>query len=110
MIRTSLAALLCLVLAGCMGEGPPKLPPVGAASVAASKSRCEATGGRWAGKPGAGMLCFRTPPDAGKLCRRASDCTSGCLAKSRTCSPVTPLIGCQDLLDESGRVVKQCVN
>jgi hypothetical protein len=110
MIRTSLAAVLCLALAACVTDKPPKLAPVGAASVAAAKTQCERSGGRWAGKPGAGMLCFRTPPDAGRQCSRASQCTAGCLAKSHTCAPITPLLGCQELLDDQGRVVTQCVN
>lgn len=114
MPRLPLAAALVLALAGCIGggtgNGGGKLPPVGAASVAASRDQCLRSGGQWAGRAGKGMLCFRTPPDAGKQCSRATDCSAGCLAKSRTCAPVTPLIGCQDLLDDQGRVVTQCVN
>lgn len=112
MIRIAFASLLCLALAACMGAGqkPAKLPPVGAANVAASKSRCESAGGQWAGRPGKGMLCFRTPADAGKQCSRASQCSAGCLAKSHSCAPITPLIGCQQLLDDGGNVVTQCIN
>lgn len=44
------------------------------------------------------------------MCQRASDCSTACLAKSHTCAPVSPLIGCQDLIDDQGRTVTQCVN
>lgn len=110
MTRTSLAALLCLSLAACVTGKSQKLPPVGAASVAASKVQCLRSGGHWAGKEGAGMLCFHTPLDAGRQCTRATQCSAGCLAKSHTCAPITPLIGCQQLLDDQGRMVTQCVN
>ncbi len=104
------AVLACLTLAGCLGRGPAPLPPVGQAAVDQARQQCLSGGGRWAGSPGHGMLCFHTPPDAGQSCSRAFQCTAGCLAKSRTCAPVTPLIGCQDLLDDQGRVITQCVN
>lgn len=104
---------LCLALGACVMGGPlsaPKLPPVGAASVAQDKASCQRSGGEFAGTQGKAMLCFHTPPDAGRQCDRATQCTAGCLAKSHTCAPITPLIGCQDLLDDQGRTVTQCVN
>lgn len=112
MHRLSLCLLIVTALAGCMAaktDSPP-LPPVGAASVAQSKAACERGGGQWAGKPGKGMLCFRTPSDAGKACDRGNQCSAGCLAKSHTCAPITPLLGCQQLLDDYGQTVTQCVN
>lgn len=106
-----LALAASLGLAACLATQPKdKLPPVGAASVAKSKEQCTRQGGQWAGREGKGMLCFHTPPDAGKMCQRASDCSTACLAKSHTCAPVSPLIGCQDLIDDQGRTVTQCVN
>lgn len=110
MTRGLIALALSLLLTSCLASPPPGLPPVGQASVDQSRAQCERTGGQWAGRPDRGMLCFRTPPDAGKQCSLASDCTAGCLAKSHTCAPITPLIGCQDILDDAGRLVTQCVN
>ena len=104
---------LCLLLGACvlaLPGAPPKLPPVGAASVAQDRVSCQRSGGAFTGTQGKAMLCFHTPPDAGRQCDRASQCTAGCLAKSHTCAPVTPLIGCQDVLDDEGRTVTQCVN
>lgn len=107
MTRGRLTLTLCLLLGACMIGQPGKQAPL---SPDQAKARCERTDGRWGGKQGQTMLCFHTPPDAGKACSKASDCSAGCLAKSRSCAPVTPLIGCQDLLDDDGRVVTQCVN
>lgn len=107
-----LIPVLCLLLGACvtLPGAAPKLPPVGAASVAQDKASCQRSGGEFAGTPGKAMLCFHTPPDAGRQCNKDTDCTAGCLAKSHTCAPISPLIGCQDLLDDEGRTVTQCVN
>lgn len=60
------------------------------------------------GKSGA-LACFATPPDAGKACTRKSDCIGQCLARSRTCAPVIPLVGCNEVLLESGARVTECL-
>ena len=84
-------------------------PLIGASAVEAQQKTCEAAGGRF-GKAGiAGTrVCYRTPPDAGKACNRATDCTSECLARTKTCAPITPLFGCNDILDSLGRSVTLC--
>lgn len=56
------------------------------------------------------FACVRVTRDAGKQCRRESDCESACLARSRTCAPFTPLFGCHEVLMQSGARVTQCVN
>lgn len=71
---------------------------------------CERKGGRYApwGKSTA-MVCFTTPRDAGKACRKSTDCTAGCLARSRTCAPMTPIYGCTELLNDLGGRVTECL-
>lgn len=78
---------------------------------AAQQSACVRRGGefREAGKLGL-MTCFTTPKDAGKSCAKSSDCATECLARSRTCAPIQPLFGCNDLLDSAGRMVTLCVD
>lgn len=99
-----------LLLAGCQLLAP-KPPPVGPARFDWEKKLCETRGGRFAPGPGGGgYFCFRTPSDAGKMCRRASDCSTACLAQSRTCAPISPLLGCQKILQDDGSTVTQCVN
>lgn len=84
----------------------PPPPPKSAAQLA-----CEAKGGKW-GRAGAtsAMTCFTPTRDAGKSCRRESDCSTLCLARSRTCAPVTPLFGCHPVLQDDGREVTLCTD
>lgn len=72
---------------------------------------CLKTGGQWAvaGKAG-GMTCVRTLRDAGKSCRKKSDCEGDCLARSNTCSPISPLFGCNDILQDNGVMVTLCID
>lgn len=70
---------------------------------------CERGGGRWmrAGETGL-MTCLRSTRDAGRQCRRSSDCQGDCLARSGTCAPVTPLFGCHEILQDNGARVTLC--
>ncbi|MGP3697514.1 hypothetical protein [Rhodobacter sp. NSM] len=56
------------------------------------------------------FTCVRTPRDAGKRCTRESDCSSRCLARSQTCAPFDPLLGCNDILDDQGRRITLCLD
>lgn len=107
------AALLGLVLlaAACreqVEEGP---PPVGPELVEQQRALCEKTGGRFAqGGRGSGLVCYRDTDDNGKQCSKKSDCEGECLARSGTCSPVTPLFGCNEVLTEDGARTTLCVD
>lgn len=72
---------------------------------------CQRMGGVWirAGTTGL-MTCQRQTGEGARACRRASDCAGDCLARSGTCSPVAPLFGCNEVLDDLGRRTTQCVN
>ncbi|WP_460274701.1 hypothetical protein [Celeribacter sp. ULVN23_4] len=117
MRKTVAMALTVLSLTACQAEAPEESPGYGLAgynpkATETEKSACEARGGdyRTAGLIG-GMVCFTTPKDADKSCSKSTDCSSNtCLARSRTCTPVTPLFGCNDLLDAEGRQVSLCVD
>lgn len=114
MSRLLLAALFGLIaLAGCQQQpkGPPPLPLVGQASVDAARAACTKAGGTYTESGGArGLVCVHRTRDAGKLCTKASDCEGECLARSGTCAPIKPLLGCQAILDNFGRAMTQCVN
>lgn len=72
---------------------------------------CERKGGTWASAGIAGLkACIRPTRDGGKQCRRESDCEGLCLARSRTCAPITPLFGCNDILQDDGRQVTLCID
>lgn len=111
MIRVGGAILLCLALVACQGDTEPDLELVGAARVDAERAACERRGGKFvrAGNS-ARLICTTVPADAGKQCTKKSDCSSECLARSRTCAPVKPLTGCYDVLTEQGQSVQLCVN
>lgn len=72
---------------------------------------CVRKGGQWAvaGKAG-GMSCVRRMRDAGKSCRKKSDCEGDCLARSNTCAPIGPLFGCNEILQDNGAMVTLCID
>lgn len=71
---------------------------------------CEKKGGDWSGT-GLGSLrtCVFPTRDGGKRCTRQSDCDSLCLARSGTCSPIKPLLGCNDILQDNGVRATLCI-
>ncbi|MFN3847251.1 MAG: hypothetical protein ACK4RZ_15735 [Paracoccaceae bacterium] len=99
------------------GPAPTADPPTAAAPVppaalkTAAHLACEKRGGRWS-VAGGGKAAFCQMPtkDAGKSCTKSKDCSGYCLEKSRTCAPVTPMLGCHDILNETGRMLTQCIN
>ncbi|MEZ5685289.1 MAG: hypothetical protein R3D78_05055 [Paracoccaceae bacterium] len=97
------------LLTGCKPEGSVPLEPVGEARVAAAQAACEKGGGIWS--VGAfGGICTRLTRDSGTSCRKAGDCEGLCLARSMTCAPVHPLLGCNDILTETGARATLCVD
>ncbi|MEO1307433.1 MAG: hypothetical protein AAFV38_05755 [Pseudomonadota bacterium] len=90
-------------------EAPEPEKPVRSILFEQEQLACEKQGGRF-GKGGDQGLnyCFRTPKDAGKACSGSADCEGICLAKSRTCAPVVPLLGCNEELVARGRVATTC--
>lgn len=56
------------------------------------------------------MACVRPTGEGLKACRRATDCRGECLARSGTCAPIAPLFGCNEVLDDMGRRMTQCID
>lgn len=106
MVALALAALL----GACRETPAPTLEPVGAARVEALRDRCTRDGGvlSAAGRGGS-LVCLRETRDAGRQCRAAGDCSGECLARSGTCAPVVPLLGCHEVFLADGRVSRQCL-
>ncbi|MEI4470008.1 hypothetical protein [Frigidibacter sp. MR17.24] len=100
---------------------PANAPPVNAApanaappvppALATLAATCRRQGGSFAPRrPGSSLwTCFTRPRDAGRSCRKASDCSTACLAANRTCAPVAPLLGCHPVLTDRGEAVTQCI-
>jgi hypothetical protein len=70
---------------------------------------CERKDGSWEDTGGGLMICVRQTRDGGKRCTRESQCEGLCLARSGTCAPVDPLVGCQDILQDDGTRATQCI-
>jgi hypothetical protein len=117
MPRLAIAFVASVALASCVPQGEaPQTQSYGLAGfnpagpVQAEKS-CLAKGGQFMSGGISGLkVCFETPKDAGKSCKTSSDCESDCLARSKSCAPVTPLFGCNAILDSLGREVTICVD
>jgi hypothetical protein len=88
----------------------PAAPPPPEPLKSPSQIACEKTGGRFA-KAGNStpFVCARETRVGGKSRRRETDCQGLCLARSRSCSPITPVLGCQESLTQDGLRVTECV-
>jgi hypothetical protein len=85
-------------------------PVVPQASKSASQIACEEDGGNWArAGESVAMTCIRPTRDGGQRCDSKSDCDGECLARSRTCSPIKPLFGCNPVLMDTGAEVTLCI-
>jgi hypothetical protein len=105
-----LAIVALALLAACQPDSE-RLPPVGADLVALQKARCEGAGDLWARVGGEGAFaCIRRTRDAGQSCTRATECSGTCLARSNTCAPFDPMVGCNEVLTASGTRATLCLN
>lgn len=72
---------------------------------------CLRRGGIWTVLARSGLgVCQNRTRDAMRACRRGTDCQGDCLARSGTCAPAVPMFGCNDILDDLGRRVRQCLD
>jgi len=104
---------LGLLLAACQSEQKPLqsgLQGYDPHLLETQRAACEKNGGRFAGGgPGGSFVCYRQTRDAGKSCSNANQCEGLCLAKSRSCAPVRPLFGCNEILTSLGAPATVCV-
>ncbi len=71
---------------------------------------CERMGGRWSSLGNAmTRTCVQPTRDAGKSCTRETQCESQCLARSGTCAPFKPLLGCNEVFQKDGARVTLCI-
>ncbi len=98
-------------IAEVAAKSPIPAPVVVAVKKSRDQIRCEKAKGRWqAIGGGAGHLCVRNTRDGGESCQKEGQCDGQCLARSRTCAPIDPLLGCNEVLQEDGRRVTLCLN
>ncbi|MFN7052270.1 MAG: hypothetical protein ACK4NH_09160 [Gemmobacter sp.] len=92
-------------------EVPPPVPAVPAVLKTEEQVACERRGGSWSPVPGSSARsCVNRTRDAGRSCQKRSDCEGECLARSRSCAPIRPLFGCNDILQADGRQVTLCID
>ena len=70
---------------------------------------CERKRGKWVTAVGDLKACVFPTRDSGKRCERESQCEGVCLARSGTCSPVKPLYGCNEVLQDNGARATLCL-
>lgn len=86
-------------------EAAPPPPPKSPEQMA-----CERKGGTWSSAGGSGIkACVRRTRDGGKQCLNGTQCEGDCLARSQSCSPIAPLFGCNEILQDNGARVTQCI-
>ena len=108
MNRYAAALLAVLTLAGC--EEEEREATVDPSITDRAQAACLEEGGQWLPRGASGAnFCLRQTPDAGQACTTSSDCTSLCLARSRTCAPADPMFGCNDVIGRNGQVSTLCV-
>lgn len=104
---------LLTALAACQKEVEP--PNTGLAGydpnlINNQRAICEEKGGRFgAGGFTGSFACYLETKDANKRCTASSDCEGLCLARSGTCSPVTPFFGCHEVLGRLGAPSTLCI-
>lgn len=98
-LRAVCAALVLVFVTACWAEEPKPRPSV---------ETCEENGGTLVNGL-VGPICTMPEPDAGAACRDSSECSGVCLADTRTCSPLRPMVGCFSYLDQ-GETFEICVD
>lgn len=63
---------------------------------------CAKKGDKWLSSGNGTMSCVHFTKDSGKTCSKQSQCEGYCLARSGTCAPVTPMFGCNEILQNDG--------
>lgn len=89
---------------------PEAAPAPPAAPKTEAQVACERRKGQWTGTGEGGHACIFHTRDGGKVCTSSRNCEGDCLARSGTCAPVRPLMGCNEILDDTGRRMTLCVD
>ena len=77
---------------------------------AAARARCVAGKGQFTRTATGAFVCVKRTRDANKACTAASQCEGACLARSGTCAPINPLIGCNDIVTQNGGTATVCID
>lgn len=89
---------------------PSTLPPPEAPMLAQQRAACARDGGRLTARGGELFVCVHQTRDGGRQCIAAAECEGVCLARSRSCAPLRPLLGCQQVFTLPGRRETLCTD
>lgn len=70
---------------------------------------CEKKKGQWVSTAGQAFTCIFMTKDADKTCTRGTQCEGDCLARTGTCAPIRPLLGCNEILQDDGKRATLCI-
>ncbi len=85
-------------------------PPAIPAALRDRQAGCERGGGQLVQRGRTGIYdCLQQTRDAGRRCTREGECQGACLARSQSCAPFSPLLGCHEVLDGGGARVTLCL-
>jgi len=113
MVKLLPVLVIGLGLAACKPEQPPLdsgLAGYDPHMAETQRAACDAKGGRYGPGGKSGLVCYLTTRDGNQSCSKATDCEGLCLAPSRSCAPVQPLLGCNEILDEQGTRSTICID
>lgn len=85
-------------------------PPPPPDANAEARALCTRKNGSFTRTRAGAFICVNRTRDSGKTCTASGQCEGSCLARSGTCSPVTPLIGCNEIITDSGRRATVCID
>ncbi|MEM1387775.1 MAG: hypothetical protein AAGG54_09210 [Pseudomonadota bacterium] len=92
-------------------EPTPIIDPANTEALDSERVICEEKGGLWSRVGGRdAFTCVSATRDANRFCTAANHCEGHCLARSGTCAPFTPLVGCHDVVSPDGGMVTICID
>lgn len=77
---------------------------------AVARAKCVAAGDIFSKTKTGAFVCVSRTRDSGKTCTGSNQCEGSCLARSGTCAPVTPLVGCHDIVTNNGGMSTVCID
>lgn len=93
-----------------VGEPEAAVAPERPDANAIVRAQCLAKNGNFSRTKAGAFVCVTRTGDSGKVCSAAGQCEGACLARSGTCSPVVPLIGCNDIVTNNGNMATVCID
>ena len=85
-------------------------PLVASPHILAEQAVWEKSKGQWSKMPSStGRVCVHRTQDEGRSCRKKTDYQGEYFATSGTCSSITLLVGCNDILHADGKQVTLCL-